>query len=234
MNEITGQLAGIEARNGGWFAVAIQEQGKDWPLKLSTKKGELVQMAQQLMGQMVTAGYNEQESTNINPHNNQPYINRYLEALSLAGMNGQQPQQMAQQPQQMVQQQPIQMQPQQVMQQPMQVQQQPQVQPIVQQRQSEAERELKIHRQAACKVAVQLLPHILKEGEVATLSGLLRISESLVQYFGQGVQWTVQAEQPQQQTMQADPGPQQGDPGGGFAQPLDPYGDDIPFAPTIY
>ena len=34
---------------------------------------------------------------------------------------------------------------------------------------------------------------VLQEGEQATLAGLLRISEALVKYFNDGVQWQVQA-----------------------------------------
>ena len=117
--QIIGTVSGLEQRNGGWVAVAILAPGKEYPVKLSTKKQELIQQAQQMMGQVVTAGYNEAEGNSINPHTGTPYINRYLEAIAygqvdLVGAPTQiQPQNvMPQQPQ------PVQPQPQQFQGQP--------------------------------------------------------------------------------------------------------------------
>jgi len=235
--QVTGQLAGIEARNGGWFAVHIQEQGQNYPKKLSTKKPDLVQLAQQLMGQMVTALYNEAESTNINPNTGMPYTNRYLEALGLAGSMPQPVQQVQQQPVMMTQQQPVQapmmMQPQQPMQQPVVPQPQPVMMQQPQVRQSDAEREQKIHRQSAAKVAAAFLP--LLQPDDQNLASLIRISEQLVQYFDHGVNWNVapvqqpvqaQAVQQPQQAQYQPPAQQDPGPPEHYVPPAD---DDIPF-----
>ena len=246
--QITGHITGIEARNGGWFAIAIQEQGQNYPKKLSTKKPDLVQMCQQMMGQYVDAIYNESESTNINPNNNQPYMNRYLEAVGMAGSMPQpqapqqsfQPQPTAQQfaPQQQPVQQPQQWnQPQpQMQQQPIQQPQQqyPGSQPVV----TPNQKEDRIMREAAAKVAVQLLDHL--DPPDRTLASVVRISEQLVGYFRDGVQWSVPPVQPQpqqpvqQQPVQQEQQPQQQyeppTPAGGWPAP----DDDIPFAPSIF
>jgi len=193
--QVTGHITGIEARNGGWFAVAITEQGAQYPRKLSTKKPDLVQAAQQMMGQYVDALYNESESTNINPNNGQPYMNRYLEALAMAGQGLPQAQQQSYQPQPQQPQQaqypypmPPQAQP---------VQQQPVQQPIQQAQTQYAngiitpqQKEERIMREAAANVAVQLLVHL--DPPDRTLASLVRISEQLVEsYFKNGVQWSV-------------------------------------------
>lgn len=216
--QVIGTVAGLEQRSGGWVAVSIMEPGKEYPKKLSTKKQELISQAQQMMGQVVTAGYNETESTNINPHNGQPYVNRFLEALAfgavdLVGSPTQiQPQQYMPQPQQQQQapQQQFQGQPQTFAgQQPAQpfVPQPPMPQaPLVPQPQissgieMQAIREAKIHRQTGTKVAVELLQYLTPDER--NLASLVRISEQLVHYYEHGVQWTtppVQAQAPQQQ-----------------------------------
>jgi hypothetical protein len=190
--QITGTLVGMEARNGGWMAVGVQEPNSQYPKKLSTKKPELIQQAQSLMGQVVTAAYNESEGNQINPHTGTPYINRYLEALALGAVQMAQPQQA--QPAPVQQQYAPQPQPQYA---PAPVQQQ-----APQGGMSDA-REMKIMRQAAAKVSVELLQH-LEPGE-RTLASLVRISEQLVKYFDQGVPWQtnpIQAPQPQAQPQQ--------------------------------
>jgi len=248
--QVTGHITGIEARNGGWFAVAITEQGAQYPRKLSTKKPDLVQAAQQMMGQYVDALYNESESTNINPNNGQPYMNRYLEALAMAGSMPpvqQQPVQ-AQPPTQIIGQ-PQQWQPQPVAQQPV-MQQAPVQQPVPQTQYANGvvtpqQKEDRIMRQSAAKVSVELLAHL--DPPDRNLASLVRISEQLVQYFRDGVQWTTPPVQQQpvgdigqtgiqgggseyNPSYAAHPGavpaqPQQAAPQGG----VDNY-DDIPFA----
>ena len=61
-------------------------------------------------------------------------------------------------------------------------------------------------REAAAKVAVDLLDHL--DPADRTLASVVRISEQLVHYFRDGVQWSVPpVQQPvqQQQYQQADP-----------------------------
>jgi len=225
--QIVGTVSGLEQRNGGWVAVAILAPGKEYPVKLSTKKVELIQQAQQMMGQVVTAGYNEAEGNSINPHTGTPYINRYLEAIAfgqvdLVGAPTQiQPQQyMPQQPQPIQQPQPVQQyqQPQQPM---------PQA-PLVPQGDL---REAKIHRQTASKVAVELLQYL--DPAERNLASLVRISEQLVQYYDNGVQWTtppVQAPQQQAQQQHQAPPPDPGQAAQGQQYYGEPDPDDgIPF-----
>jgi hypothetical protein len=222
--QIVGTVQGLEQRNGGWVAVAILAPGKEYPVKLSTKKQELIGQAQQMMGQVVTAGYNEAEGNSINPHTGTPYINRYLEAIAygqvdLVGA-------------------PTQIQPQQQM--PQQPQFVPQPAPQAQNFQGQPQgfagapaavpfsdqREAKIHRQTASKVAVELLVHL--DPSERNLASLVRISEQLVKYYDEGVQWTtppVQAPQPQAQQQHQGPPPAEYAPGYGD----EPGDDGIPF-----
>ena len=220
--QVTGHITGIEARNGGWFAVAITEQGAQYPKKLSTKKPDLVQAAQQMMGQYVDALYNESESTNINPNNGQPYMNRYLEALAMAGQGLPQAPQQSYQPQPQQQPQQFQGQPQTFAGQPAAVPMQPQQwnqppaqqQPIQQAQTQYAngvvtpqQKEERIMREAAAKVAVDLIQHL--DPADRTLASVVRISEQLVGYFRDGVQWNVAAIQPppvQQPSQNDQPG----------------------------
>jgi hypothetical protein len=96
---IQGVLAGVEPRNNGWRRFAIQEPGRQYPIKVDTKKPEVIDQAMALMGQMVSAAIREQQSDSINPHNNQPYINRYLNEIAAAGHAQNPPPQQVQQPQ---------------------------------------------------------------------------------------------------------------------------------------
>jgi hypothetical protein len=200
--QITGQLVGMEARNGGWMAVGVQEVGAQYPKKLSTKKPDLIQQAQSLMGQMVTAAYNESEGNQINPHTGTPYINRYLEALALGQVQLAQPQMQAQPVAQPIQQPMVQ--------QPIA---QPVAQPMVQGAMTDA-REMKIMRQAASKVSVELLQHL--DPAERNLASLVAISEQLVKYFNEGVVYQVAPVQVPQTTQPQD------------QPPVDPN-DDIPF-----
>jgi len=235
--QIVGTVQGLEQRNGGWVAVAILAPGKEYPVKLSTKKVELIQQAQQMMGQVVTAGYNEAEGNSINPHTGTPYINRYLEAIAfgqvdLVGAPTQiQPQQFMPQPAPQAQnfQAPQQHPQNPVMggyapppQQPM-----PQA-PLIPQPDL---REAKIHRQTASKVAVELLQYL--DPAERNLASLVRISEQLVQYYDHGVQWTtppVQAPQQQGQQQHQAPPPDPGQAAQGQQYYGEPDPDDgIPF-----
>lgn len=140
---LQGVLAGVEPRNNGWMRFAIQEPGRQYPVKVDTKKPEIVNQAMALMGQMVSAVIREEQSTSINPHNNQPYTNRYLNEIAPAGYV---PQGQPVQEKQMLAGYPLQ--PQQPQQQPVQVQQSQQL--------TGAERDLDIHRQLAWKGACWL------------------------------------------------------------------------------
>jgi hypothetical protein len=80
-----GLLTGMEPRQGGWFRFAVNEPGKQYPIRVDTKKPEIIEQAKSLMGQSVKITFGEVQSENINPNNNQPYTNRYLNQIALAG-----------------------------------------------------------------------------------------------------------------------------------------------------
>lgn len=105
--DIQGILAGVEPRQGGWHRFAIQEQGRQYPIKADTKRQETVQQAISLLGQPVAVNIREQEATprpdgsHINPNNGQPWVNRYLNGIAPLGYApGVQPTAGAPQPQQ--------------------------------------------------------------------------------------------------------------------------------------
>jgi hypothetical protein len=83
--EIHGALQSVEQRQGGWYRFSILEPGKQYPVKADTKDVQVVQQAMALMGQNVSAAVRETQSTAINPHNNQPYTNRWLNAIAAYG-----------------------------------------------------------------------------------------------------------------------------------------------------
>ncbi|HEY7421436.1 MAG TPA: hypothetical protein VH541_05455 [Gaiellaceae bacterium] len=139
--EIVGQLVGYESRNNGWMRFAIMEPGRQYAVKVDTKKTDVINAAMALGGQTVVAQIREQQSDTINPHTNQPYTNRYLNQIAMAGMQPQ-PQTQPQQPQQQTWGQPTP---------------QPTPQPQPQQEANwgltGAEKDLDIHRQVAWKCA---------------------------------------------------------------------------------
>lgn len=237
--QVTGQLVGMEQRQQGWVAVHILEQGKQYPKKLSTKDPSLIQLAQQLMMQVVTAGFNEVQSDTINPRNNQPYTNRYLEALQMGAVQmpldqppmQQQPVQQYVPPQQAS---PVLQQYAQQAAPPVQGQiqhttipgPQGQITHIVR---DDEVREMRIMRQAAGKVSVALLP--LLQPEDQNLASLVRISEQLVKYFRDGVNWqTAPIQQPQAQPQaQPQQAPQPGEDASQYGYEPPVADDDIPY-----
>lgn len=82
---IVGTLSGIEPKNGGWMRFSLQEDGKQYPVKCETKKPETIKQATALLGERVKIKLGEQLTDNINPNNNKPYINRYLNQIAVAG-----------------------------------------------------------------------------------------------------------------------------------------------------
>lgn len=83
--EITGTLQGAEQRKAGWMRFAVLEDGKQYPRSFDTKKEEIIAQALSLLGQRVTVQGRESESDKINEQSGKPYINRYLNAIALAG-----------------------------------------------------------------------------------------------------------------------------------------------------
>lgn len=82
---VTGSLDGITEKASGWFEIAVAVPGKQYPVKLATKKQELVELARAAGQNVMTWTYTERESDKINPHTNAPFVNRYFEGVAPIG-----------------------------------------------------------------------------------------------------------------------------------------------------
>lgn len=81
-----GTLAGIEEKPTGWTSIKVALPGKEHPLKLDTKIGELVELARAAGTNMMTWKYSEQDSGTPNPHRpGSNYINRRFEGVEPVG-----------------------------------------------------------------------------------------------------------------------------------------------------
>jgi hypothetical protein len=101
-NVVNGTLTGFEVKNG-WHKFSISVPGWQYPVKADTKKPDVINAALALVGQDVSIKINRSESDTLNPHNNQPYINTYLNeigALAAGAIANPTPGQPAQQGQQ--------------------------------------------------------------------------------------------------------------------------------------
>jgi hypothetical protein len=192
--ELQGVLTSAEQRQSGWVRFHISEPNRQYPTKVDTKKPETIQQAMSLMGQPVVVQIREQESTQINPHNGRPYVNRYLNGIAPAGFSpGVLPQPGAVGPQGQVYQPQPPMQPQPGAfpqpQQPQWTQPQPAQQPVQQPQPvpmaiSGYDRDINIMRQTAAKVvamSVMALPP-----EQRTPIGMIEACEVFMAYFVHG------------------------------------------------
>lgn len=85
-----GTLGGIMEKSGDWHEIHVELPGKQYPLKISTKIQELVEMARAAGSNVMEWTYTEQDSGNPNPHRpGQNYINRYFESVAPVGENSQ-------------------------------------------------------------------------------------------------------------------------------------------------
>jgi hypothetical protein len=57
----------------------LKEQSGQW---VATNNAQLAALAHSLLNQPVTADINEVTSNKVNPHNGQPYVNRYLNSVA--------------------------------------------------------------------------------------------------------------------------------------------------------
>lgn len=76
-----GTCVGIEEKPNGWIEVKVGQPGKQYPLKLATKRSSLVDQVRELKGAVGTFSYKETESERINENTGRPYTNRYLEGV---------------------------------------------------------------------------------------------------------------------------------------------------------
>lgn len=80
---VTGVCNEISERSG-WQTFHI-DKGTQYPVKLATKKDEVIAAARAAGGQLAVWTYTEVESDRINEHTNKPYVNRYLESVETGG-----------------------------------------------------------------------------------------------------------------------------------------------------
>ena len=78
---IVGTCASIIEKTSGWYEFEIMAPGKQYPVRLATKKQELVELARAAHSDTMTWTYNETESDKINEHTGRPFVNRYLEGV---------------------------------------------------------------------------------------------------------------------------------------------------------
>lgn len=83
MKQVIGTLVGIEEKPSGWFEVKVAMPGKDYPVRLDTKRENLIEDARATRGQVATWTFKESESDKINERSGKPYVNRYFEAVEL-------------------------------------------------------------------------------------------------------------------------------------------------------
>ena len=82
--EAIGTCSGITEKPSGWTEIEVEVPGKNYPVRLATKKEELILAVRSLAGELGKFGYTERESDKINPNSGKPYVNRYLESVEPA------------------------------------------------------------------------------------------------------------------------------------------------------
>lgn len=80
---VVGTVQGITEKPSGWTSVEILVPGKNYPVRLDTKRTEVIDQVRAVGAQTATFSYTEVESDKINEKSGRPYINRYLEAVEL-------------------------------------------------------------------------------------------------------------------------------------------------------
>jgi len=177
---VVGTVQGVIAKGADKWQVEVNV-GQQNPRRLWTKDEGVVQQMMAMIGQQLSFMCGVSHWTN---NSGQQVRSLWINGFGAPG------QQAAPQPQPM-QQQPVMQQP--VMQQPVVPQAVQQAQQAVQQAVQQGivrqpdDREQKIHRQTATKVAVDLLKYLAPEHH--TFENLITLSERLVAYYDHGVQW---------------------------------------------
>jgi hypothetical protein len=85
---VVGKCGGITEKDTGWFDIAVEVTGKQYPVKLSTKSTGILDKVRATRSGIATFYYKEVESTKINPNTNAPYKNRYLEDVEAGAVAG--------------------------------------------------------------------------------------------------------------------------------------------------
>ena len=83
-----GTLNGIMEKTAGWFQIQVSVPGKNYPVKMDTKKQELVELARAAGQDVMEWTFTEKDSGNPNPNRpGENFINRYLEGVDPVGSN---------------------------------------------------------------------------------------------------------------------------------------------------
>ena len=86
---VVGTCTAVEQKPGSeWMRFMVEVQGDKYPQRLDTRDEDVIAAAKGVGAQIATWTFNEVESDKINPRNNKPYINRYLEGVELGGVPG--------------------------------------------------------------------------------------------------------------------------------------------------
>lgn len=79
---LVGRVSGVEPRSNDWYRFSIHQDGDQYPIKVDTKKAEIVNATLALINQTVTCWINEKVSDRINENSGKPFINRYLNQIA--------------------------------------------------------------------------------------------------------------------------------------------------------
>ena len=78
---VVGKNDGIKEKAQGWHEVEVSVPGKNYPVRLATKRTALIDALRATIGQVATFTYTETDSNRTNPNTGNPYKNRYLESV---------------------------------------------------------------------------------------------------------------------------------------------------------
>lgn len=85
---VVGTKQGITEKSNGWFTIEVGMPGKQYPLKMDTKKQELVELARAAGENVMEWIYTEVDSGTPNPHRpGSNFLNRYFEGVQPVSQN---------------------------------------------------------------------------------------------------------------------------------------------------
>jgi hypothetical protein len=86
---VVGTCQSTEQKPGSeWVRFLIEVEGNNYPLRVDTRDPDVIAKGKAVGADVATWTINEKESDKINPRNNRPYINRYLEDVVAGGTPG--------------------------------------------------------------------------------------------------------------------------------------------------
>lgn len=86
---VVGTCQATEQKPGSdWVRFMIEVEGNQYPLRVDTRDEDVIARGKAVGAGVATWTINEKESDKINPRNNKPYTNRYLEDVVEGGTPG--------------------------------------------------------------------------------------------------------------------------------------------------